>query len=254
LLANIALDGMERLFGIYSSTGRYLSPSQRKGQNRNISIFRYADDTVVIAPTKEQLTDYAIPRIKMFLSTIGLELNQAKSKIVKLTEGFDFLGFHIQQYRYTDGRHKLLYFEPERKRVDKFLTQTNELLHHKYSESVQDIIRWLNRRIVGWANYYKWSMASKMFAYVDSQLFQMLWRWARHKHYRRGAHWIKDHYWKTKVDRHWVFTANNIELISASKLTTDWKRYCKVKILASPFDSTLNQYWLNRKINLSMRS
>jgi RNA-directed DNA polymerase len=47
LLANAALDGMERLFGAEDDQAHYRKPSQRQGCDRGISLIRYADDAVV---------------------------------------------------------------------------------------------------------------------------------------------------------------------------------------------------------------
>jgi RNA-directed DNA polymerase len=44
LLANVALDGMERLFGCEWPDGRPRSPAHRKGIDKGISLIRYADD------------------------------------------------------------------------------------------------------------------------------------------------------------------------------------------------------------------
>ncbi len=44
LVANIALDGMERLFGAEDKKDRHLPPSRRGDANRGISLVRYADD------------------------------------------------------------------------------------------------------------------------------------------------------------------------------------------------------------------
>jgi retron-type reverse transcriptase len=44
LLANVALDGMERLFGAEDERGRYVRPSLRRGRNRGVGLIRYADD------------------------------------------------------------------------------------------------------------------------------------------------------------------------------------------------------------------
>jgi RNA-directed DNA polymerase len=67
LLANVALDGMERLFGAEDDQGRYVRPSQRRGDNRGISLVRYADDLVVTALTHEILSSYVIPKLTAFL-------------------------------------------------------------------------------------------------------------------------------------------------------------------------------------------
>jgi RNA-directed DNA polymerase len=66
LLANIALDGMERLFGSERPSGRTICPSSRKGHNKGLSLVRYADDFVVTAPSREALEGYVIPRLTEF--------------------------------------------------------------------------------------------------------------------------------------------------------------------------------------------
>ena len=78
-LANIALDGMERLFGCETPDGQPIRPSLRKGQNKGISLCRYADDFVVTAPTREVLEDYVLPRLNQFLAERGLTLSEAKN-------------------------------------------------------------------------------------------------------------------------------------------------------------------------------
>ena len=87
LLANIALDGMERLFGAERPDGRQVTPCLRRGSNRGINLVRYADDFVVTAPSREVLEGYVIPRLAEFLAGRGLELSQAKTRIVHIDDG-----------------------------------------------------------------------------------------------------------------------------------------------------------------------
>src|SRR4051794_12418491 len=89
LLANVALDGMERLFGAEDDQAHYRKPSQRPGRDRGISLIRYADDAVVTAPTREALSTYVIPKLMTFLAERGLKLSEAKTRIVHVDEGFD---------------------------------------------------------------------------------------------------------------------------------------------------------------------
>ena len=83
LLANIALHGMEEAIGV-----KYDYRGQLIGKR---AVVRYADDFVCFCETKEDaeqvqgiLTDWLKER--------GLTLSQEKTRIVHLTEGFDFLG------------------------------------------------------------------------------------------------------------------------------------------------------------------
>src|SRR5712691_1635976 len=98
LLANVALDGMERLFEAEWPDGRPQAPAFRKGDKRGVSVIRYADDLVMTAPTREVLETYARPRMEKFLQERGLTLNEVKTRIVHITEGFNFLGFHLRKF------------------------------------------------------------------------------------------------------------------------------------------------------------
>jgi len=98
LLANITLHGMERMFGIYSRTNRYLSPRKRRGYNKHVLLFRYADDFIVLAPSKEILEFHVIPKVMAFLAEAGLNLNSTKTRVVNIAQGFEFLGFKFQRY------------------------------------------------------------------------------------------------------------------------------------------------------------
>jgi RNA-directed DNA polymerase len=248
LLANIALDGMERLFGIYNKNGNYSKPSERVGKNKGISLYRYADDYIVLAPSKEILEDYVVPKIREFLDIMGLSFNFAKTRIVNISEGFDFLGFHFHRFYRSDGSIKEFIYHPCRNRLDYFLRNLKIYLRKSQHLPVQDIIMGLNRKIRGFCNYFKWSHAHKAFAYLNHRLFKLMWNWVRHRHQRkRGARWLKYHYWRPKKDgKEWVFHFKGVDLIQPYKLTVQWWKRPPVKIHSSPFDPQEQVYWKER--------
>ena len=53
---------------------------------------------MVTAPSREVLEGYVIPRLDGFLASRGLELSQAKTRIVHIDAGFDFLGFNLRHF------------------------------------------------------------------------------------------------------------------------------------------------------------
>jgi RNA-directed DNA polymerase (EC 2.7.7.49) len=91
LLANIALHGLERAI-----TGEQRRP--------RITVIRYADDFVVLCEDRNAL-EAAKERAETWLAGIGLRLKEAKTRMTHTLEecegspGFDFLGFHVRQYR-----------------------------------------------------------------------------------------------------------------------------------------------------------
>ncbi len=61
------------------------------------AVVRYADDFVCFCETREDAEQ--VQRILVeWLKERGLTLSEEKTRIVHLTEGFDFLGFNIRHY------------------------------------------------------------------------------------------------------------------------------------------------------------
>jgi RNA-directed DNA polymerase len=245
LLANIALTGIERVFGIESKSGYYYNPCHRRGMNRRVSLIRYADDFVVSAPSKERIVDYVIPKLRDFLGGVGLKLNGAKTRIVHRDEGFDFLGFNIRQY-HDNGRSTCL-VRPSKDSIKRFLVKVRETLSRYKQAAQKDVIKKLNPIIRGWAYYYRYSNAKKTFSYVDFRIWKMLWNWSKRRHPNKGIRWIKHKYFPSLDGRAWVFADNPThQLVYASYVKVDSARYVKVKSYHSPYDSTLHAYWTKR--------
>jgi len=57
-------------------------------------IVRYADDFVILTKTKTQ-AEKALIDVTLFLEKMGLQLSSEKTHITHVSQGFDFLGFHI---------------------------------------------------------------------------------------------------------------------------------------------------------------
>jgi len=245
LLANIALDGMERMFGIETKNGNYITPSCRCGINKGISLIRYADDFVVIARTREQIIEYVLPKLKLFLMERGMKLNEAKTHIVHRTDGFDFLGFNIQ---FFDGNRRICLAKPSKKSVQRHLRNIKSVLSHNKQATTLDIVKKLNPIIRGWGNYYRYSNAKESFNYVDFRVWQMLWRWCLRRHKgkdKKGKKWVRNKYFGYENGRKWVFGAKDgLCLIFTASIPI--RKYAKVKMYNSPFDPNLRQYWYKR--------
>ena len=90
LLLNIALHGMEAALGV-----RHDAQGTSRGKR---AVVRYADDFVVFCETEEDALDVKDRILPAWLAERGLSLSSEKTRIVRLTEGFDFLSFHVRHY------------------------------------------------------------------------------------------------------------------------------------------------------------
>jgi RNA-directed DNA polymerase len=248
LLANIALDGLERLFGIYTKSGHYYNPAKRRKQNKLVALFRYADDFIVLAPSRPILETHVIPKIKAFLSGMGLELNKIKSRVVNVSEGFDFLGFHFRRFFRKDGSIKKFTYHPRRDRLDTFLHEIKIVLKHSRHLPVTELIATLNRKIRGFCNYFRWSNAHRAFTYLEHRIYKCLWSWARHRHQKkRGRIWLRYRYWRPRKDGDWIFNFQGTELVRPDDLKVQWWKRPAVRIHSSPHDPAMQDYWQQRR-------
>src|SRR3954468_15733947 len=202
LLANVALDGMERLFGAEDERGRHVRPGLRRGSNHGISLIRYADDLVVTAPTREVLETYVGPKLSAFLGERGLRLSEAKTRIAHIDEGFDFLGFSVRRYR------GVVLTRPQKEKVVRHLRAIHDYLRQHRQATPSQIIGDLGPVIRGWANYYRHGASKHAFHTADHHVQAKLWRWAKRRHPTKTAAWIRSKYF----DSRWNFVDGRTRL------------------------------------------
>ncbi len=95
LLMNVALHGLEEAAGVrYRLTG----PAAGDTMPSAPVLVRYADDFAVCCSSRQQ-TEQVKARLVEWLEPRGLALNEDKTRIVHMSEGFDFLGFNLRRYR-----------------------------------------------------------------------------------------------------------------------------------------------------------
>lgn len=233
-LANITLDGMETA----------LKATAKKGEK--INFVRYADDWICTGATREILEDKVLPTITQFLKERGLELSLDKTKITHIEEGFDFLGFNFRKY----GNKPLV--KPSKQGIKRFLDSIRKIIKSMKSKKAEDIIYILNMKIRGWTNFYRHSSAKNIFNYIDKNIFEALWRWAKRRHPNKSIKWIKDKYFTRIGLRNWCFfskkqtnTKEKVCLKLAAK--TRISKYVKIKAEANPYDPYYKEYFIIRQ-------
>jgi RNA-directed DNA polymerase len=241
VIANMALDGLSQYL-----MERF--PRSSKGNSPKVNLARYADDFIVTGASKDLLEHEVKPCIEAFLKERGLLLSQEKTVITPIEDGFNFLGQHIRKYR--NGR---VLTTPSKKNVKAFLKKVRGIIEkHKDSSAGQIVVK-LNPVIRGWANYHRFGASSKIFNSVDHAIFQKLWWWARRRHPRKSATWVKQKYFTTQATRNWVFTGEVKEEDGSTKLVhlrratdANIQRHTLIQAAANPFDPAWETYFEKR--------
>jgi len=240
LLANIALDQMETdliehlrsIKGWKSRIGttrvstlinRETKETYRYRRHLHIELIRYADDFVVLHEDKVVIEE-SKRFIGEWLEVRGLTLSEEKTKIVHSTDGFDFLGHHIRHYENRiKGTYKLkllngspieqkranathvLRVEPTKEKIKLHYREISETVWKLKAATPSELIRALQPKITGWANYYKTAHSSEAFSKLDHMLWQRLYQWAQRRHHNKGKKWVADKYFCTVKGRKWTF-------------------------------------------------
>jgi len=164
MLSNLTLDGLEK----HIRTRIAESPSKSKGSG----FCRYADDMVCFTTTREN-AETAVEAIKEFLSTRGLQIKDAKSRITDLnTDPFEFLGYKFSRVYRHNRKRKSAYISIPLSAIRKFRAKIRALTKPRNKRMLHTIINEANMIIRGWAGYYKYSHDS---FYVFKSLRKWLW-------------------------------------------------------------------------------
>src|SRR6266700_2977769 len=212
LLANIALHGLEQ-----EITSAF--PALVHGERWKPTVVRYADDLVLLHWDKA-VVEQVQQLVSTWLANMGLTLKPSKTCITHtLTPcenhlGFDFLGFHIQQFpvgkthsgKGRDGRQlgfKTL-ITPSETAIKRHQQALKALIKTHTALPQKVLIKHLNAHIRGWSNYYSSVCAKRCFTQMDTYLFQTLWQWSKRRHPNTSAKWRAKPYWHPEQGK-WQF-------------------------------------------------
>ena len=248
VLANMALDGLERCL-------RQQFPKSGKGAwtglRTKVNLTRYADDFVITGASQEMLENGVRPLVVEFLRQRGLELSAEKTAIRHITEGFDFLGQTLRKY--NSARGLVLLIKPSKANVHAFLEKIRETVRENRQLGAGELIGRLNPLIRGWANYHRHVVSKRIFAQVDHAIFKCLWKWAKRRHPKKPANWVKNRYFKTIEHRDWVFYGFRDKGTGKSTVTklvnaadTPIHRHVALKGSANPYDPQWEIYFEQR--------
>jgi hypothetical protein len=156
-------------------------------------LVRYADDLVILCPTKER-AEQALATLAEILAELGLDLAAAKTSLVDLREpkaGFDFLGFHHRRVEsFTrKGRYFCARWPSERavRRAKERIR--SETVRRWLPLPVKYIVERLNLFLRGWRGYFAHGNSTTVFHDLDEFVVERLARFITKKHGHHGRNY-----------------------------------------------------------------
>jgi len=162
LLLNIALHGLEEAAGV-----RYQDGDAARVSKDSPALVRYADDFAVCCHTRQQAEEVKA-KLARWLAARGMSINEDKTRIVHLAEGFDFLGWNIRRY----ANSKLL-IRPSKKAVRKHREHLAGKMRALRGSNAIAVIAALSPVIRGWTAYHRCMVSSSTFSSLDDYMWKL---------------------------------------------------------------------------------
>ena len=262
-LANIALHGLEvhlkQWIGKQPKFGGCVGQGV-EAKRTALSVVRYADDFIVIHPSRETLE--LVKRVMIdWLKPSGLGMDEEKTSIVSATQGFEFLGFRVIMVK----RNGLLRYKayPALSSQKKLTNKVSNIIQSHKAASAYELITKLRPVILGWANYYCYCQCQSSFSKLTHKIFLKLRAWVFRRDTRNGRREVKERYFPsgktyvfedTKHNDNWVLNgqpkAKDHHLQTAWLPNMSWvksKKWVQVKGESSVYDGN-DVYWTKRDL------
>ena len=232
LLSNVALSVLDEHF---VKAWAAMGPSHARERRRrkglaNYRLIRYADDFVVMVAGTRAHAASLREEVAVGLAAMGLRLSEAKTRIVHLDEGFDFLGFRIQRHRKRGSTRRHLYTYPSKAALAAIKTKVRTATREGKNEPLAILLGRLNPALRGWTNYFRHGVSKATFSYLRAFVWRRVVNWLRRKHPRSN--------WKQLRRRYlpgWWPTDGEVVLLNPAAVTVTRYRYRAARI-PSPWD------------------
>jgi RNA-directed DNA polymerase len=254
LLANIALHGLEY------HLQKAVPKSCINGQFGKVNLIRYADDFLILH-TNLQVLQRCYHIAEDYLNNLKLKLNPEKTRLVRASQGFDYLGFRLIKVR-KHGQLRTR-ITPSKANMVRHSAELRRIIRSNRSASAFAMIQQLRPVITGWCNYYRYCECSESFKKLRHLTYLKLraWMWRRDKRARTkvkeslmpsGNSYL---YEDTVHQDNWTLVGRTkskkgvmVNNYLPSHTWTHSKKFVKVRGCKSPYDGD-TIYWLKRTAN-----
>jgi RNA-directed DNA polymerase len=228
LIFNVVMSRLDEQVTAPWKDGGAMSTESRRANRRRKGLptwrlVRYADDLVVLVHGTEADTLALREDVVTALAPLGLRLSEAKTRVVHMADGFDFLGFHLQWKRKRGTNKWYVYTFIADRPIRSLKAKIRALTHRTSQQDLKTVLIRLNQIMLGWANYFKHAVAKHRFSSLDDFTWWRLIRMMRARHR-----------WRWKDVRHWLVTpsgrwrpinADGTELARMAATTVSRYRY-----------------------------
>src|SRR4029077_12106067 len=167
---------------------RFVLGWKKLGHEKRLTayIVNYADDLVICCRGQ---AEEALARMRDMMTKLKLTVNETKTRVCKLPEEkFDFVGYTFGRCYSTKTGRAYLGTIPSKKRVQRICQAISHATRRNHTQQdAKQLVEMLNRKTIGWANYFCLGPVSKAYRAVERHTYRRVRQWLRAKHKNSGS-------------------------------------------------------------------
>lgn len=152
------------------------------------SLHRYADDAILVC---RKGAEQALEAFAAIASRMGLTINREKTRITKLTEGFDFIGFQFVKRRSPKNGKWSIYIFPSKVAQRNIRRRIKYFTKRRAPTTPAEFVEQVNQTVRGWVNYFRHTNASQAFRGLQRFINTRFRRFLNFRSKGRGFGWRK---------------------------------------------------------------
>ena len=153
-----------------------------------VTLHRYADGAILVCRKDAR---QALQAFEAIARRMGLVVNRDKTRITKLTDGFDFIGFEFVKRRSPTSDKSSIYIFPSKPSQRHLRRRIKFFTKRRAPVSPDQFVQQINQTARGWANYYRHTNASQAFRSLQRFINTRFRRYLTHRSKGRGFGWRK---------------------------------------------------------------
>ncbi len=159
------------------------------GKQFGAKIVNYADDLVICCWKGK--AEMAMSAMRHTMTLLKLKVNEEKTRICRIPEeSFDFLGYTFGRLHSYRKRKSYIGNKPSKKSVKRIIEAIRiQTGRDKCWMEAGNMVRKINRKLRGWANYFKSGAVARTYGMIDMYVSGRLRRWVCRKH--KTESWAK---------------------------------------------------------------
>ena len=171
---------------IYLNLLDHLWHSRGDPEKLGATLHRFADDAILVYRRSPQP---ALAAFEAIAKRMELTLNRDKTRVTRLTDGFDFIGFQfVKRKSPSSGKHTIYLF-PAKSAQRKIRSRLKYLTSRRAPISPQEFVELVNPIVTGWVNYFRHTNASQAFRGLQRLVNIRFRRYVTQRSKGRGFGW-----------------------------------------------------------------